>query len=220
VAWLNSLPEVQALLAAEFAGKPIREQNLSEWRKHGYKSWLWRRQALEMAQELASTSNCQPGVRPPPVISAQQSMNPVCPHSALSTPHPAIKEFRTPHSAIHIGMVPPSITTTAPPLTDQMAGWVTVRYLLAIRKLVDKNAGGEPDLKTLRQFLHDVVAVRRGDLGAARLKLEQERLEGLSFRRKPGGTGVPPVVSPKPERSAPPSKTRRHDYRVGQASSL
>ena len=34
VDWLNALPEVQALLAAEFSSRPIRQQNLSEWRKH------------------------------------------------------------------------------------------------------------------------------------------------------------------------------------------
>ena len=46
-----------------------------------------------------------------------------------------------------------------------------------IRKEVEKSADGKPDLKTMREFLHDVVAVRRGDHSAARLKLEQERLE-------------------------------------------
>jgi len=55
VAWLNALPEVQAVLAAEFAGKPIREQNLSEWRQHGYQKWLEQRQCLAMAQEMTST---------------------------------------------------------------------------------------------------------------------------------------------------------------------
>ena len=126
VAWLNSLPEVQSVLAAEFDGKPIREQNLSEWRKGGYKKWLWRQEALEMAREMeAETGELQ--------------------------------------------------SACTPPLTDQMAGWVTVRYLLAIRKLM--NAESEPDLKMLREFCHDVVAVRRGDHSAARLKLEQERLE-------------------------------------------
>ena len=30
VAWLNSLPEVQAIMTAEFGGKPITEQNLVE----------------------------------------------------------------------------------------------------------------------------------------------------------------------------------------------
>ena len=135
VAWLNSLPEVRAVLAAEFNGKPIREQNLSEWRKHGYKNWLWRQEALEMAREMAA----------------------------------------------EIGELQPA---DAPPLTDQMAGWLTVRYLLAVRKLVEKNAGSKPDLKVLREFCHDVVALRRGDHSAARLKIEQERLERLQRTRQ------------------------------------
>jgi hypothetical protein len=54
VAWLNSLPEVQALLAAEFDGKPIRQQNLSDWRKHGYAKWLRQREALDLARQLAA----------------------------------------------------------------------------------------------------------------------------------------------------------------------
>ena len=49
VAWLNSLPEVQAILAAQFGGAPIREQNLSEWRKGGYRDWEQRERAIEVA---------------------------------------------------------------------------------------------------------------------------------------------------------------------------
>ena len=120
-AWLNTLPEVQSVLAAEFAGRPIREQNLSEWRQHGYQKWLEQRQCLAMAQEMTSTQD--------------QSLE---------------------------------------PMTDQMAGWATAHYLHAIRKLMQ--AGGEPDLPTLRAFLHDVVSVRRGDHSAIRLQLVSERL--------------------------------------------
>ena len=127
-AWLNGLPEVQAVLAAEFAGQPIREQNLSEWRKRGYKKWQWRQEAQELAREMAAETG---------------------------------------------ELVPAG----APSLTDQMAGWVTVRYLLAVRKLVENRNDGEIDLKTMREFLQDVVAVRRGDHSAARLKMEQECLE-------------------------------------------
>jgi hypothetical protein len=47
-AWLNSLPEVQTVLAAEFGGRPIREQNLSDWRKYGYRDWLGWREAQAM----------------------------------------------------------------------------------------------------------------------------------------------------------------------------
>lgn len=52
VAWLNDLPGVQAIVAAEFGGKPIREQSLSEWRKGGYRDWLAQQEALEVAGRL------------------------------------------------------------------------------------------------------------------------------------------------------------------------
>ena len=119
-AWLNAQPEVSAMLAAEFAGRPIREQNLSEWRQHGYQQWLEQRQSLALAQEMTSTPN--------------------------------------------------------QPMTDQLAGWTTAHYLLAIRKRMDTSPDGQPDFKTLRAFLHDVVAVRRGDHSATRLQLVSERL--------------------------------------------
>jgi hypothetical protein len=45
------------------------------------------------------------------------------------------------------------------------------------RKLADKAANGEIDLKLLREFCGDVVALRRGNHSAARLKIEQERHE-------------------------------------------
>jgi hypothetical protein len=52
VAWLNALPEVQAIVAAEFDGKPIREQNLSEWKQRGYRDWQAQQEALEIAGRL------------------------------------------------------------------------------------------------------------------------------------------------------------------------
>ena len=52
VVWLNDLPGVQAIVAAEFGGKPIREQSLSEWRKGGYRDWLAQQEALEVAGRL------------------------------------------------------------------------------------------------------------------------------------------------------------------------
>jgi hypothetical protein len=59
VEWLNSLPEVLAVLAAEFAGRPVSEQNLSEWKQGGYLDWQkqeekrdWVRQLSEDADQL------------------------------------------------------------------------------------------------------------------------------------------------------------------------
>jgi hypothetical protein len=52
-AWLNELPDVNAVLAAEFDGRPIREQNLSEWKKGGYREWLAHQDAIEVAEKIA-----------------------------------------------------------------------------------------------------------------------------------------------------------------------
>ncbi len=40
VAWLNGKPEVMAVLNEHFEGRQVSEQNLSEWKKHGYQQWL------------------------------------------------------------------------------------------------------------------------------------------------------------------------------------
>ena len=128
VAWLNGLPEVRHILARDFGGKPVREQNLSEWRNGGYKNWLQQQEVLEMARQLSADSG----------------------------------ELQL---------------AGAQSLTEHMTVWLTARYLMAIRKLAEKNPDGEPDLKVLREFCHYTVAVRRGNHSGARLKIEQERLE-------------------------------------------
>src|SRR6185295_5437881 len=51
--WLNSLPEVQEILAALFDSKPITEHNLSEWRTGGFVEWHTMRDHLEDASESA-----------------------------------------------------------------------------------------------------------------------------------------------------------------------
>src|SRR5260370_42103772 len=51
-AWLNALPEVQAIVASEFGGKAIREQNLSEWKQGGYRDWQAQQEALEIPGQL------------------------------------------------------------------------------------------------------------------------------------------------------------------------
>src|SRR5690349_20082492 len=54
VAWLNSLPDTQRVLAIDFHGRPISEQNLCEWKAGGYRDWLARQEALSQARELAA----------------------------------------------------------------------------------------------------------------------------------------------------------------------
>jgi hypothetical protein len=50
VIWLNSLPEVQRIVADEFAGRPVRAQNLSEWKQGGYEEWLQDQKAAELVR--------------------------------------------------------------------------------------------------------------------------------------------------------------------------
>lgn len=130
VEWLNSLPEVQAVLAAEFGGRPINEPNLSDWKSGGYRDWLLMQEAVELvrhmdadADELSNASNRR--------------------------------------------------------VTDLLAQRVAAQYVLVAKQLNRSGAEdpGEIDLKQLREFCGDIVALRKGDHSAERLKLERERLE-------------------------------------------
>ena len=61
VKWLNSLPEVQALLAEHFNGVPISPQNLSEWNNGGFLDWLTTQDLLETARTFAEDAAQLPG---------------------------------------------------------------------------------------------------------------------------------------------------------------
>jgi len=59
VDWLNGLPKVQEALAEEFGGRPINEQNLTEWKQGGFEDWLrheearaWMREVRDEAADL------------------------------------------------------------------------------------------------------------------------------------------------------------------------
>jgi hypothetical protein len=121
VAWLNSLPAVKALTARQFKGLPISEQNLSSWRRHGYKAWLWHREAV--AQTLTERAAGRGAVS----------------------------------------------------VREQAADWASVHYLRAVRQFLDQQAQGQPPFKLLREFLRDIVALRRSDYNRGRLRLEALR---------------------------------------------
>ena len=53
VKWLNTLPEVRRIVTSEFAGRPVREQNLSEWRKGGYRDWVLVQEARSAMARLS-----------------------------------------------------------------------------------------------------------------------------------------------------------------------
>src|SRR2546430_5188298 len=52
LSWLNALPEVQAVLKADFDGMAVTAGNLSAHKSHGFRDWQQRQQALEFAANL------------------------------------------------------------------------------------------------------------------------------------------------------------------------
>ena len=57
VDWLNSLPEVREVLAAEFCGREISEQNLSEWKQGGYRDWERHEASCALVRELTEQTD-------------------------------------------------------------------------------------------------------------------------------------------------------------------
>ncbi len=54
VEWLNGLPDTQRVLATDFNGREINEQNLTEWKQGGHQDWPARQETLACARELAA----------------------------------------------------------------------------------------------------------------------------------------------------------------------
>ena len=50
--WLNELPAVKEILAAQFGGKPVNRQNLANWRHSGYQEWLKEQSHLDQVTRL------------------------------------------------------------------------------------------------------------------------------------------------------------------------
>ena len=46
------MEEVQAILKADFQGKPINEQNMTAWKQGGYQDWAQKEDVAELAKEL------------------------------------------------------------------------------------------------------------------------------------------------------------------------
>jgi hypothetical protein len=51
LAWLNELPVVKEILAAQFDGAPVTKQNLSNWRATGFRRWQWEQDRLARMKE-------------------------------------------------------------------------------------------------------------------------------------------------------------------------
>ena len=55
--WLNTLPEVAAVMAAEFDGQPVNEVNVSNWKMGGYRDWEAQQEALEAVRQFGANAD-------------------------------------------------------------------------------------------------------------------------------------------------------------------
>lgn len=69
LAWLNSLPQVREILAAQFDAQPISVANLSKWKRGGFLEWQAQESALEATRGM---------------LDATAAVQDTCPDSPLS----------------------------------------------------------------------------------------------------------------------------------------
>jgi len=129
VEWLNSSPEVQAVLHRHFEGRPICERNLSEWRQGGYREWLTQQDAFDKIAELGSVAR--------------------------------------------------QLATAAPDhLVDDLTTLIATHYAAQIVALnSDPNAKAQLTPREVLELSRLGVELQRGKQNAARIKIEQARLE-------------------------------------------
>jgi hypothetical protein len=68
VGWLNSLPEVKAVVELHFEAKSITQQNLSEWKQGGYRDWRAQLEAQEIAHYLQEEATTWHHEELPPLV--------------------------------------------------------------------------------------------------------------------------------------------------------
>ena len=126
VAWLNAQPKVLAVLQAEFGGRPVNEQNVSEWKLGGYVEWQKHQETLAFARELTDNA----------------------------------KELTE---------------ATGPSLADAVSPLLAGRYAAILSTLSAVTGERAEDWKMLREVCSDLVALRRGDHSAERLRIDRDR---------------------------------------------
>jgi hypothetical protein len=56
LAWLNECPAAKEVFERDFDGRPVNEQNLSEWRQGGFREWQRQQEACDHVRRLADQS--------------------------------------------------------------------------------------------------------------------------------------------------------------------
>jgi hypothetical protein len=57
VEWLNNHPDAQRMLTRHFDGRPVNEQNLTEWKHGGFLDWQRHQESCEWVRSLADEAD-------------------------------------------------------------------------------------------------------------------------------------------------------------------
>src|SRR6266700_3949844 len=162
VVWLNSAPEVQAVLKAEFGERPVNEPNLSDWKAGGYEEWLVHQDTMEQVNQLVANAKELGGASQTPL----SELLTTCLAARYVVELWRLTGPRTPREGTR---------PTAEAEGDGGCGTEgrDSRLKAAFpEREAEGNGGG--DLERLRKLCRDVLALRRLDLAAQRLRIERE----------------------------------------------
>jgi hypothetical protein len=123
--WINGIPEIQTVLKNEFGGEPVKRQNLTSWKKTGFRNWLLRQAALDFTQD---------------------------------------------------GLNDDLDASTLERMSAKLIRHLQLRYAAVAGSLPDPQEDPEAELRRLAGLCANLTALRRGDLSAERLAVEQQRL--------------------------------------------
>src|SRR5712692_9044786 len=158
VVWLNSVPEVQAVLKAEFGDRPVNEPNLSDWRAGGYEDWRVHQDTMQQVNQLVANAKELGG--------------------ASQTP---LSELLATCLAARYAVELSRLTTTKTPRGGT-------------RPTTEAEGNGGCDLEVLRKLCRDVLALRRLDLAAQRLRIEREAADREMRKDEEQSAGKPEVT--------------------------
>ncbi|HWB07570.1 MAG TPA: hypothetical protein VG796_31395 [Verrucomicrobiales bacterium] len=169
--WLNTLPEVkEALRGAPFDGKPINEQNISEWRQGGFVEWQLRNDLFARLDDLSSLDdeiqNRTPAIadRAARLLTTHLALliselvHPTPTHTPTLTP--LKKSQKGPRNCIPPHQPEPPSAPAASSIHDST--------------IHDSRFSSPKNLLSLTRAL---CAIRRSDQSAARLKMEQSNFD-------------------------------------------
>jgi hypothetical protein len=162
VVWLNSVPEVQAVLKAEFGERPVNEPNLSDWRTGGYEDWLVHQETMQQVNQLVANAKELGGASQTPLselLTTCLAARYVVELGRLTAP-------RTPREGTR-----PTAEAEGDKGCDLEGRKSRLKAAFPER---EAEGDGGCDLERLRKICRDVLALRRLDLAAQRLRIERE----------------------------------------------